>query len=57
MLTEVAARWVTFVAFFFRDPGLLEVRTDNRLNTEYWLGGEVVRMVPKQQWTEYTITS
>jgi len=35
MLTEVAARWVTFVAFFFRDPGFLEVWIDNRLYTNY----------------------
>jgi len=48
-LTEAAARWTTFVALFFRDPGLSEVRADNRLNTDCWLGGKVVGMVPKQQ--------
>jgi len=57
MLTEAAARWITSVAFFFRDPGLLEVRPDNKLITDCWLGDEIIEMVPKQQWTEYTVTS
>jgi len=48
MLIEVAARWTTFIAFFFWDAGISEVQFDNRLNTYCWLGGEVVGMVSKQ---------
>jgi len=49
MLTEAAARRITSVAFFFQDSGLLEVRAENRLNTDCWLGDEVIGMVLKQQ--------
>jgi len=49
MLTEAAARWSTFVAFFFRDLDFSEVWTDNWLNTDCWLGGKVVEIVLKQQ--------
>jgi len=57
MLTKAAARWTTFVAFFFWDSSFLKVQADSRLNTDCWLGGEVMEIVPKQQWTEWTITS
>jgi len=48
MLTEVAARWTTFVTFFFPDPGFSEVRADNRLNIDCWLREKVIGMVPSQ---------
>jgi len=57
MLTEAIARWTTFVSFFFQDPGFSAVRADNWLNTDCWLEKEVVGMIPKEQWTEWTITS
>jgi len=52
MLTEGVARWTTFIAFFFRDLGFSEVQTDNWLNTDCWLGGEVMGIILKQQWAE-----
>jgi len=48
MLTDAAARWITFVAFFLRALGFSEVWADNQLNTDCWFG-EVGGMVPKQQ--------
>ena len=45
-VTEAATRWITFVAFFFRDPGLLEVRADNRLNIDCWFEGKLSGWFP-----------
>jgi len=57
MSTEAVAIWLTFIAFFFWETSLLEVQAENRLNTNCCLGDEVIKNVPKQQWTECTITS
>jgi len=35
----------------------LEDWTDNQLKIDCWLGGDVVGIDPKQQWTECIVTS